>query len=89
MTDDHGKSDAKVVPAKRANKGVPTPAESVEGSAAAKGNSGKQTTLRAQDRQGVQHALDRVRHRAKTDKVMRFTSLMHHIYDPTTPRTEF
>lgn len=89
MTDDRRKSDAKVVPAKRANKGVSTPAESVEGSAAAKGNLGKQTTLRAQDRQGVQHALDRVRLRAKTDKVMRFTSLMHHIYALPTLRTAF
>ena len=74
------KSDAKVVPAKRANKGVSTPAELVEGSAAAKGNLGKQTTHRAQDRASVPHALDRVRLRAKADKGMRFTSLMHHIY---------
>ena len=89
MMNDHRKSDAKVVPTKRANKGVPTPAESAEGSAAAKGNSGKQTTLRAQDRDGVQHALDRVRLRAKTDKGMRFTSLMHHIYALPTLRTAF
>lgn len=83
------KSDAKVVPTKRANKGVLTPAESVEGSAAAKGNPGKQTTPRAQDRQGVQHALDRVRLRAKTDKGMRFTSLMHHVYALPTLRTAY
>jgi RNA-directed DNA polymerase len=89
MMNDHGKSDAKVVPAKRANKGVPTPAEPAEGSAAAKRNSGKQTTLRAQDRVGVHHALDRVRLRAKTDKGMRFTSLMHHIYALPSLRTAF
>ena len=86
---DHGKSDAKIVPTKRANKGGPTPAESVEGNAAAKGNSGKQTTLRAQDRDGVQQALDRVRLRAKKDKGIKFTSLMHHIYALTTLRTAF
>ena len=83
------KSDAKTVPTKRANKGVPTPAESVEGSAAAKGNPGKQTTPRAQDRAGVQRALDRVRLRAKADKGMRFTSLMHHIYALPTLRTAY
>lgn len=89
MTNDRRKSDAKIVPTKRANNGVPTPAEPVEGSAAAKGNSGKQTTSRAQDRIGVQHALDRVRLRAKADRTMRFTSLMHHIYALPTLRTAF
>jgi group II intron reverse transcriptase/maturase len=89
MTHDGRKSDAKVVPAKRANKGVPTPAELVEGSAAAEGNPGKQTTPRAQHRAGVQHALDRVRLRAKADKGLRFTSLMHHIYALPTLRTAY
>jgi group II intron reverse transcriptase/maturase len=45
--------------------------------------------LRAQDRTGVQQALARVRQAAKKDKQLRFTTLMHHIYNPAMLREAY
>lgn len=78
-----GKSDGRTVPAKRANKGggAPSPAERVEGRRPAKGNSGQQNRHRAQERERLQHALDRVRQKASKEKETQFTTLWHHVYD--------
>jgi RNA-directed DNA polymerase len=89
MMHEHGKSDGPVVPAKPSNKAEQPAAERVEGSGPAKGNSTRQTTLRTQSREGVQQALGRVRQVAMTDKKRRFTSLMHHIYNPDTLREAY
>ena len=78
---DHGKSDRLVVPEKPPNNAGSAAAEGAEGRGLAKGNSGQQNALRTQDRTGVPSALDRVRHAAIKDRNLRFTTLLHHIYD--------
>lgn len=99
MMHGHRKSDGSIVPAKLLNKDgeqgsntgcpSPLPAEGVEGREPVKGNLQEQNTLRAQYRKGVQHALARVRQAASKDKKLRFTTLMHHIYNPDTLRQAY
>ena len=62
----HGpeKSDPVVVAGKPANKAGRPAAERVERRAGAKGNADQQRTRRAQDRESVSQALDRVRRAA-------------------------
>ena len=88
---EHRKSDRPVVPAKFLNKpGQPTGAEGVEGRGLAKGNLSQQNTERIQSREeNVPSALERVRQAAKRDKTIRFTSLMHHIYNLDTLREAY
>lgn len=76
-------SDRSVVPKKPTNKagGAPSAAESVEERGLAKGNSAKQTRIRTQRREILQHELDRVRQVARKDAGLRFTALWHHVYD--------
>jgi RNA-directed DNA polymerase len=57
-------------------------AEEVEGRSLAKGNLCQQNTLRTPRRQGVHSALERVRQAAREDRKLRFTALLHHIYNP-------
>jgi len=54
-------------------------AEPVERRAGAEGTAGRQSTLRAQNRERVTQALDRVRQAARQRKKERFTTLLHHI----------
>src|SRR6202165_1774953 len=77
----HGreKSDPVVVAGKPANKAVSAAAELVEPRTGTKGNASQQSTHRAQDRQRVSHALERVRQAARQRKKERFTALLHHI----------
>src|SRR3954468_4350267 len=77
----HGreKSDPEIVAMKPANNAVPTAAEPVERRAGTEGNASQQSTLRAQDRDGVSQALERVRQAARQRKKERFTALLHHI----------
>jgi group II intron reverse transcriptase/maturase len=77
----HGKSDRLVVPAKRPNKAERSVAEAVEGRGLAEGNLREQSAPRAQDRQGAPSALERVRQAARRDRKLRFTTLLHHVYD--------
>ena len=76
-----GKSDEPILPEKSANKSgdEKPPAERMEGRGSAKGNPGQQTRLRTQGRDGLQHALDRIRQAATREKRLRFTTLWHHI----------
>jgi group II intron reverse transcriptase/maturase len=74
-------SDAAVVPEKRAKVRV-TPAEPVEGRAAAKGKSSSRNAPWAQDQQGAPTALTRIGTRAKRNKEERFTNLLSHIKEP-------
>ena len=53
--------------------------ESVERRAGTKGKADQQSTRRAQDRESVSQALDRVRLAARRGKQERFTALLHHI----------
>jgi RNA-directed DNA polymerase len=79
MTHGRGKSDPAVVARKSVNKAEQLAAESMEQRAGAKGNVDQQTTCRAQNREGVSLALERIRQAAKQRKKERFTSLLHHI----------
>jgi group II intron reverse transcriptase/maturase len=53
----------------------------MEGRELAKGNPRQQIALRAQDREGARRALARVRQVAERDKAVRFTTLLHHVYN--------
>jgi len=76
-----GKSDSHEVPKKPPNEvGQPTE-EEVEGRWLTEGNPHQQNAPRTQGRPGAPSALERVRQVAKRDKAMRFTALLHHIYD--------
>src|SRR5712692_10506665 len=90
------KSDRPVVATKPANKvgsetnvvAVPM-AERVERRGLAKGKPPRQNTNRALDREAVQSALGRIRQAAVKDKQVKFTSLMHHIYNLSTLREAY
>ena len=70
-------SDGNIVPEKSANKGVATPAESMEGRTPTERNSGQEAAHRAQSRVSASNGLDRVRQRAEADKSFRFNNLFH------------
>ena len=73
------KSDSVVVAVKPTNKAEQSAAEPVEPRTGTEGNAEQQSTRRAQDRESVSQALDRVRLAARRGKKERFTSLLHHI----------
>ena len=64
MMHSRGKSDPGIVAVKPANKAAPTAAELVEQRTGAKGNASQQSTCRAQDRESVSQALERIRQAA-------------------------
>lgn len=83
MMNGNRESDSVVVSAKSLNKEGEIPlAEEVEKRTLTKGNSQKQSRGRAQNRETLTHALERIRQAAKRDKAAKFTSLMHHIAHP-------
>jgi group II intron reverse transcriptase/maturase len=86
---DPGQSDRPEVPAKFPNNTNAPVAEEMEGRGLAKGNLNQQTTNRTQDRSNVSSALERVRQAARRDRKLRFTTLLHHIYNPATLRESF
>jgi hypothetical protein len=81
MMHDHGQSDRPVVPTKFPNKAGAPAAKGTEGRGRAKGNPGQHTASRAQDRIDALSALARVRQVAERDKPVRFTTLLHHVYN--------
>src|ERR1700730_4502476 len=81
MMNGPGKSDSPKVPGKSPNKvGQPT-AEGMEGNGLAKGNLPQQNASRTPSTKAAPSALERVRQAAKKDKQLRFTALLHHIYN--------
>jgi RNA-directed DNA polymerase len=82
MMNDPEKSDSAIVAEKSANKAGQPAAEPMEPRAEAKGNAGQQRTRRAQDRESVSHALERVRQVARQRRKERFTALFHHLSIP-------
>ncbi len=86
----HGseESDSVVVAVKPTNKAERSAAEPVEPRTGTEGNAGQQSTCRAQDRESVSQALERVRQAARQRKKERFTSLLHHV-DRAMLRTAF
>ena len=87
MMNGRRKSDRPVVATKPANKVDATSntdatmAERVERRGLAKGKTPRQNTNRTLDRATVRSALRRIRQAAVKDKKVKFTSLMHHIYN--------
>ena len=82
MMHDREKSDPAVVAAKLANNASVSKtdaAELVEPRAGTKRNTADQSTHRAQNRDRVSQALDRVRLAARQQKKAKFTALSHHI----------
>jgi RNA-directed DNA polymerase len=75
----HGKSDSAIVATKPANKARKMVAEQAEPRVEAKGNASQQSTYRAQNRNSVFQALERIRQVARTRKKEQFTTLLHHI----------
>ena len=84
-----GKSDRPVVPVKSSNKNGQPKAEEMEGRGLTKGNPPQQNASRTPSRSGAPSALERVRQAAKNDKKIRFTALLHHIYNPETLRMAY
>ena len=75
------KSDIPVVPEKSSNKPDNMGAERMEGRGVPKENKKQQNMLRTQCRESVLSKLQLIHQKAKSDKKMRFTTLMHHIYN--------
>ena len=82
------KSDSVVVAVKPTNKAERSVSEPVEPRTGTKGNASQQSTRRAQDRESVSQALERVRLAARRGKKEKFTSLLHHV-DPEMLRMSF
>jgi group II intron reverse transcriptase/maturase len=64
-------------------------AEGVEGRGPAKGNLRQQNMPRTQDRTGMPSALERIGQVARRDKEVRFTTLLHHVYNLDTLREAY
>ena len=88
MTNGPGKSDSPV-PEKSSNKARTLAAEGMEGSGLAKGNLPQQNASRTPSRTNAPSELERVRQAAKKDKKLRFTALLHHIYNLETLRMAY
>ena len=89
MMHGQGKSDGPIVPGKPPNKPAGAGAEGVEGRGSAEGNPQERTMRRTQGRERMQQALARVRQAATQDRKMRFTALLHHVYNPDTLREAY
>src|SRR5215469_9900054 len=89
MMNERGKSDRPVVPEKSPNKVGRPAAEEMEGRGLAKGNLLEQNASRTPSRSDAPSALERIRQAAKEDKEMRFTALLHHIYNPDMLRAAY
>jgi RNA-directed DNA polymerase len=74
MMSGRGKSDSVIVAEKPTNKAGRPAAESVERRAGAEGNAVQQSTCRAQDRESVSQALNRIRRVARQRKKEKFTA---------------
>ena len=78
----HERSNSAIVARKPANKAGRPAAEPVERRAGTEGKAGQQSTRRAQDRESVSQALDRIRQVASQRPKERFTTLYHHLTVP-------
>lgn len=85
------KSDDPIVPVKRPNKGdaKADPAEVVEGRGSAKRKQQAFNTGQTQSWETVQSKLLQLHQKAKAEKTLRFTALMHHVYDPEVLRQAY
>ena len=74
-----GGSYSGVLPAKRSNEGMGRPKEIVEGRPLTKENMEEPNSRQTQSRESEPSGLDRVRQKAKEDKELQFTALLHHV----------
>src|SRR5215471_8944544 len=81
MTNGLGKSDSPTVPGKSPNQAGRPAAEGMEEKRLAKGNPPQQNASRTPSRKDAPSELERVRQAARQDKQLRFTALLHHIYN--------
>ena len=79
---------AKGTPTVASDAVTPT-AERVEGRGLTKGNPREQNAPRTQRRDGAPSALARIRQAARRDRTLRFTALLHHVYEPTRLREAY
>jgi RNA-directed DNA polymerase len=89
MTNRPGKSDRPTVAEKSPNNAGQPAAEGMEGRGLAKGNLLQQNASRTPSREDASSALERVRQAASKDKKLRFTALLHHIYNLETLRMAY
>ncbi len=89
MMNGQGKSDRPAVPEKSPNNAGQPAAEGMEGRGLAKGNPSQQNASRTPSRTDASSALERVRQAAKKDRKLRFTALLHHIYNLDTLRRAY
>ena len=89
MMNGRGKSDRPVLPEKSPNKAGQPVAEGMEGRGRAKGNLRQQNASRTPCRTDAPSALERVRQTARRDRKLRFTALLHHIYNLETLRMAY
>src|SRR4029077_9000723 len=89
MTNGPGKSDRPTVPEKSPNNAGQPAAEGMEGRGLAKGNQPQQNAPRTPSREDALSALERVRQAARKGKKLRFTALLHHIYNPDALRRAY
>jgi RNA-directed DNA polymerase len=89
MTYEPGKSDSPAVPGKSPNNARASAAEEMEGSGLAKGNLLERNASWTLCQTNAPSVLERVRQAAKQDKQLRFTALLHHIYNVDTLRMAY
>src|ERR1700740_1440540 len=89
MTNGPGKSHSHTVPGKPPNNAGQPAMEGMEGRGLAKGNLPQQTASRTPSREDAPSALERGRQAAGKDKELRFTALLHHIYNLETLRRAY
>lgn len=89
MMHNRRKSDKLVVPEKSPNKPNQIGAEEMEGRGLPKENKKQQNTFRTQCRENVLSKLQLIHQKARADKEMKFTTLMHHIYNINTLRWSY
>src|SRR3979411_685894 len=86
MMNGPGKSDRPTVPEKSLKKAGQPAAEGMEGRGLRTGTLPQTTASRRPSREDALSALERVRQAAAKDKKLRFTALLHHIYNLATLR---
>src|SRR6478736_4670436 len=79
MMNGRGKSDSAIVAERPTNKAGQPAGEPEERRAETEGNAVQQSTRRAQNRESVSQALDRIRQAARQRRKEKFTALLHHI----------
>ncbi len=77
-------SDSAIVAKKQTNKAEKPAKETVERSAPTEGNEEQGNACQAQNWESVENKLALIREKAKANKEMKFTTLLHHIYNPET-----